>query len=358
MSIIQVTFDPTKWSAGGSEEGWTPGSDIPTGTFANFNSWEVTANSADGTYFGIGDGTDVGFPTPVTDYNTSHKSFMGFVYNPAVFAGSPNWVLVSFSDPLGTSTGFNHGDTGIPWDSTPHTFRIVQLCPHTGAVYVYVDNVLFTSGVEWTIGGITLSAESDGASTAATNFNGCSPAPRAKGYNAFTTVLDPDGMTAWAFEYFGAGFARFNISDGSIVHQDALLGVPGYANNMYSREDGTGMFIPSDDGFYYTMPTLTTDSYGVRLLHKSHVGAGPSGNLFNGYMIDDATLDVQPLFMDASYLAVEGWTQSIKPASDGNRYLALSNGYFSCGAVNVDTMAIAGKWDFNYNDAGNWPTIG
>ena len=43
---------------------------------------------------------------------------------------------------------------------------------------------------------------------------------------AWSTYADKDGTTAWAFEAFGGGFARFNLSDGSIIVQDSLFGPP------------------------------------------------------------------------------------------------------------------------------------
>lgn len=160
-----------------------------SGTFANFNTWEATVQAnPDGNpaYVGIGSGTDSGFPPPSGhNFNGTQQSFLGFAYNPGVFGGSTNWVLLSFSDPLDTGSGFTTGDTGIPYDSIPHTFRIVQPCPHTKSCNVYIDGVLFTTGDQFPTGSeidtnpssVTLANENYGSFTSVnvtvSDFGGC-----------------------------------------------------------------------------------------------------------------------------------------------------------------------------------------
>ncbi|HET9406032.1 MAG TPA: hypothetical protein VFO39_02230 [Candidatus Sulfotelmatobacter sp.] len=164
-----------------------------SGTFANFNAWQATVQAnPDGNpaYVGIGNGSDSGFP-PASghNFNGTATSFVGFAYNPGAFGGSTNWVLLSFSDPLDTGSGFSHGDTGIPYDSTPHVFKIIQACPHSGSADVFIDGTLFSTGGAFPVGSeiannpssVTLTSESFGSFTSvnvtALDFSGCNSSP-------------------------------------------------------------------------------------------------------------------------------------------------------------------------------------
>jgi hypothetical protein len=178
---------------------------------------------------------------------------------------------------------------------------------------------------------------------------GAGTAPGDNGFDAFPVFMDQDGVTAWAFEYFADGWARFNLSDGSIVQQDALFGTPAFFNSIYTHEDGSGTFLQDDQGHYYTFVNQTT-------IYKSHVGAGIAGNLFNGYMIDDATLDIHtgsPL--GTTFPIIEGTNNPIAPASDGNRYIVLtqSQGSPKFAAINVGTMSIVGTYPITNRVGGN-----
>src|SRR5260221_2596180 len=73
------------------------------------------------------------------------------------------------------------------------------------------------------------------------------------GQDVFSVWLDKDGATVWAFEYFAAGFARINLSDGSVVHQNKIFGQDGYNESLAEREDGTVLFAQDNTGHYFLL---------------------------------------------------------------------------------------------------------
>ena len=168
---------------------------------------------------------------------------------------------------------------------------------------------------------------------------GAGTSPGSNGYDAFSVFLDNDGKTAWAFENSAAGFARFNLLDGSIIFQGALFNTPGISK--FLDQNSTMVLFAQDDlGFYYTIYN--------QVLYKSHVAPGPSNNLWNGYMTVDASVSLAGLFTSWGPGFAFGWTQNIVAASDGNRYIALSfTG--SCKprqtiVVSVSTMTVVGVY--------------
>lgn len=161
----------------------------------------------------------------------------------------------------------------------------------------------------------------------------------ANGKNAFGCFLDKDGSTAWAHEYFGAGFARFNLSDGSIVHQDALFGTPGFTF-LATREDGTPVWTQTGTT-YFTIQGHT--------LYKFHIGAGTPGTLLNGYEVIDGTLDLSTIVMTSHLSEYE---DIIAFASGGVNYVVLM-GYLALFPgpnvgvmylIDADTMSLVGTW--------------
>lgn len=120
--------------------------------------------------------------------------------------------------------------------------------------------------------------------------NGVGTVPGDNGYNAANVWLDKDGVTAWAFEYFGAGFARFNLSNGSIIHQDATFGVPGFGGQLWYTRESVGNFWQQDNsGNYYTILFNSAGSPSYPTLYKFQIGAGSAGNILNGYSTDPTT---------------------------------------------------------------------
>jgi hypothetical protein len=123
----------------------------------------------------------------------------------------------------------------------------------------------------------------------------------ANGYDCFTVKADKDGTSLWAFEYFGAGWARVNATTGAIIQQDALFGTPGSSNSLDSRESGTvALWVQDASGFYYTSC--------ANVIYKFHIPSPtgtytPDATLLNGYAVIDATLDYSA---QTSY--VEDWT--------------------------------------------------
>jgi hypothetical protein len=162
------------------------------------------------------------------------------------------------------------------------------------------------------------------------------------GFDAISIYLDRDGLTAWAFEGSlgtgsGAGFARFNLSDGSIIHQDATFGNPGSSIPfLYTRQDGTVFWQQDDAGFYYT---LLDNGSGTFSFCKFHIAPGPAGNLLNGYCV-----------VDAMYTTTNGgFTQDICVWTNGGvHYLAWTQAHTGGGdsvsAINADTMAFIGSY--------------
>lgn len=154
------------------------------------------------------------------------------------------------------------------------------------------------------------------------------------GYNAFSVYLDKDGRTAWAFEYpasgegTAAGFARFNLSDGSIIHQGAISGQPGTSPFPFldSRENGTVFWQQDDAGYYYTSARSN--------IYKFHIAPGPAANLLDGYCV-----------VDAIFLGTGGYMEDMVVwKSGGVHYLAwaASNGTMS--VIDADAMTIIGSY--------------
>ena len=154
------------------------------------------------------------------------------------------------------------------------------------------------------------------------------------GKDAFSVVLDADGTTCWAFEYQGAGFARFNLSDGSFVHQGALGGVPGNAGPFtldtrtgVANDSGSIFWSQDNAGHYFT-------AYNNNHIAKFHIASGPGGNLLDGYCVVDATYN----FTGGHLHDMCVWENS------GTHYLSwiADNGVIF--VLNADTMALVGDY--------------
>lgn len=172
------------------------------------------------------------------------------------------------------------------------------------------------------------------------------------GQDCFSVWLDADGATCWAFEYFSSGFARFSISDGSIIVQDNLFGGVGappignFVDYLAEREDGTALFAQDNSGHYYCM---TQDGSGggahsPHTLFKFHVAPGSAGTLLNGYAVIDGTFDLHTTptgSINTNTLEDMRWFQS-----GGTNYVAICTASFgNCFWVfNADTMTFVGRY--------------
>jgi hypothetical protein len=162
------------------------------------------------------------------------------------------------------------------------------------------------------------------------------------GQDAFGIWFDHDGTTCWAFEYFGAGFGRFNLSDGSIVHQGAMFGTPGSSIFPAEREDGTALFA-QDSSHYYLIMSQSSGGGHNHTLFKFHIAPGPAGNLLDGYCVVDATLDVATLTPAVNADELE---DMITYQYGGVNYLAFCSASTldHIWVVNTDTMAFVGSF--------------
>src|ERR1700730_3412459 len=176
-------------------------------------------------------------------------------------------------------------------------------------------------------------------------------APRDNGYNCAQVWLDRDGVTCWMFEYFGSAFKRFNLSDGSTVHEDVLFGTTGLHSSAYrySRES-SGVFWQQDDaGNYYTM---IDGNVGYNPIQKFQIGSGTAGNLLNGYCTDPTTYYAQKLITPALGTSSQMEDFRVFKGGDGVHYIAMIANRNNVGGntqgvfyiVNADTMSFVGSW--------------
>lgn len=168
------------------------------------------------------------------------------------------------------------------------------------------------------------------------------------GQDAFSVWLDNDGTTCWAFEYFASGFARFHLSDGSIIKQDNLFGVsPTFAVNLSEREDGTVLFAQDNSSHYFLM-TSNTSTTDPHVLYKFHIGSGTPGTLLNGYEIIDGSLDLSTATPAVNTDALEDmrWFNY-----GGTNYVAIcGTGFSHLWVFNADTMAFVGSFGGGSNE--------
>jgi hypothetical protein len=152
------------------------------------------------------------------------------------------------------------------------------------------------------------------------------------GYNASSVFMDADGVTAWAFESGGAGFARFNITTGTMVHQDAAFGIPGTGFYFTAAHQGNAIFLQDGSGHYFVVGSNNN-------LYKFHIASGTPGTLLNGYEVVDATFNLATL---PSFVSVE---DACIFSSGGVNYIALVD--YSSGKLYVldaDTMTSVGHY--------------
>ena len=233
---------------------------------------------------------------------------------------------------LGQSVSNGPGETA--W-TTPD--NIIHNSPGTYASVSLNLDPTFTSVIEITFDPAKWAAGTGAGTTYGKN-----------GYNAGSIFLDKDGTTAWAFEQpasgvgTAAGFARFNLSDGSIVHQDAIFNQPGNSPFPFMGQQAVDTFGPlfwkqDNHGFYYT---LINDNS----IYKFHIAPGPANNLLNGYCIVDAIFsgtgaDVQDMVV---------WDFS------GTTYLGYisADGHGPLNVVNTSTMTLVGAYSLTQNNNG------
>src|ERR1700739_3453602 len=161
------------------------------------------------------------------------------------------------------------------------------------------------------------------------------------GYDAYSVFVDSDGVTGWAFEYSGNGFGRFNLSDGSMVHQDALMGTPGY-NSWFNGPmyQGNVSFFQDNAGHYFL-------GYTDNILYKFHIGSGgTAGTILNGYEVVDGTFDLSTL--PGSF----GLADMILFQNGGVNYIGACSAYNSyLYVINADTMTFVGSYQTVDNTA-------
>jgi hypothetical protein len=160
------------------------------------------------------------------------------------------------------------------------------------------------------------------------------------GKDCATVIPDKDGYSLWCFEYFGAGWARVDSRDGTIIQQDALFGTPGSSNYLDTRENGSvALFTQDSHGFYYTSCNNVIYKFHIPTVTGPYT---PNGTLLNGYAVVDATYDYSAL---ATY--IEDWSLSEIGATT---YLAGSSTFFSTNQwarafiFNGTTMTHAGTY--------------
>lgn len=162
------------------------------------------------------------------------------------------------------------------------------------------------------------------------------------GYDCFTVKPDKNGSSLWAFEYFGAGWARVNATTGAIIQQDAIFGIPTDDNFLDNREDGSvALWVQDANGHYYTSCYPYLYKFHIPIVSGSYT---PDGTLLNGYAVIDATFDYSPYW---NY--IEDWTCW---TVSGVTYLAGMSTHFGVGhgtariyVINANTMTLVGTYD-------------
>jgi len=127
--------------------------------------------------------------------------------------------------------------------------------------------------------------------------------------NVWGLVPDNDGTTCWAFLDTAVGnttkYARFSLTDGSIVHAGNLFGGSGYINNRTNAN----VFWAQDNGKYYTLSKHT----GTVCLYQFQVGssAGGSSEVLDTYSTGTVSFNLNgaPLGFNANEVyGLTAWT--------------------------------------------------
>ncbi len=154
------------------------------------------------------------------------------------------------------------------------------------------------------------------------------------GYDAWTVYPDKDGTTFWAFEYAAQAFARVNLNDGSIIHQDNFIPVHGGLLQKLQAHDTTLWAQDSSTPSHYYVLDGT-------FLTKFHIAAGPAGNLMNGYCIVDATLDLSAVGPGLGSTPED----MVAMYSGGVNYVVIVDTSFNAMyIIDVDAMAVVGTY--------------
>ena len=159
------------------------------------------------------------------------------------------------------------------------------------------------------------------------------------GFDAWTVYPDRDGVTCWAFEYDAFSFGRFNLSDGSIVHQGNFITPSGFNLIQKLNAHDTTLWAQDASNHYYVL-----DGDGVTVI-KFHIAPGPAGNLMNGYCVVDATFSLAT--MTPSPFGNQQWEDMVAINSGGVNYLVFvspQSGTANIWIVNVDTMTAVGTY--------------
>lgn len=176
---------------------------------------------------------------------------------------------------------------------------------------------------------------------------------------AWSVFMDQDGVTAWAFEAFGQGWARFNITTGAVIAQDTFFGTadtPSWYSNWFSSSWQT-FFAQGAGGYYFTSVSAVSPATGA-FLHKFQVGAGTAGSFLNGYDVNSTSYD---LFANIPALYRATWDpmDAVYFSKGGTNYVAfLAFGQAAAGdgfhhptlqVINADTMTFVGIFDYPTN---------
>jgi hypothetical protein len=169
-------------------------------------------------------------------------------------------------------------------------------------------------------------------------------------YSVFVDQLDP--TKGWYFNYFNPGFAKVDLTTGLDIFSSSWWGTDptSFVDNPDTHEDGTIGWAQDDQNHYYIMnSSRASDSSDHGVLWKIHEGSSTAGTFGNGHFIVDASLEFgfgSLTGFGRALQSLEGYTQKVRPAADGNRYFAaVSEDEPACFAIDTaGSMSEKGYW--------------
>ena len=193
---------------------------------------------------------------------------------------------------------------------------------------------------------------------------------------AYNVYADTDGVTAWAFEGFGGGFCRFNLSDGSKVRTGVLFGAndsnsggPSWFNNPFINNYQAWLSQDTNNHYYFISQFLGNNSPvagqpqdgGSFYVFKFHVDPahGSAGSLLDGYDVTDGYVNLMLNVPsgasatsynynpnDAVYFN-NGGTNYVGVIGNGDNYMVI---------YNLDTFVIADYY-LQPDSGGDFPSF-